>query len=57
MYQAGRPDETSSRRTAVRRAGPMALAAIVVAVAALLLGTARAPSSAATVDFAKDLLA
>jgi carboxyl-terminal processing protease len=30
----------------------MALAAIVVAVAALLLGTARAPSSAATVDFA-----
>jgi carboxyl-terminal processing protease len=30
----------------------MALAAIVVAVATLLLGTARAPSSAATVDFA-----
>jgi carboxyl-terminal processing protease len=30
----------------------MALAAVVVAIAALLLGTARAPSSAATVDFA-----
>jgi carboxyl-terminal processing protease len=30
----------------------MALAAVVVALAALLLGTARAPSSAATVDFA-----
>jgi carboxyl-terminal processing protease len=30
----------------------MALAAVVVAVATLLLGTARAPSSAATVDFA-----
>ncbi len=30
----------------------MALAAVVVAVAALLLGTARAPSSAATTDFA-----
>ena len=30
----------------------MALAAIVVALATLLLGTARAPSSAATVDFA-----
>jgi carboxyl-terminal processing protease len=52
VYQAGRPDETSSRRTALRRAGPMALAAVVVAIAALLLGTARAPSSAATVDFA-----
>jgi carboxyl-terminal processing protease len=36
----------------VRRAGPMALAAVVVAVAMLLLGTARAPSAAATVDFA-----
>ena len=52
MYQAGRQDETGSRRTGVRRAGPMALAAMVVAIAALLLGTARAPSSAATVDFA-----
>lgn len=30
----------------------MALAAVVVAIATLLLGTARAPSSAATVDFA-----
>ena len=30
----------------------MALAAVVVALATLLLGTARAPSSAATVDFA-----
>jgi carboxyl-terminal processing protease len=30
----------------------MALAAVVVAIAALLLGTARVPSSAATVDFA-----
>jgi len=30
----------------------MALAAVVVAIAMLLLGTARAPSSAATVDFA-----
>ena len=52
MYQAGRPDESKSRRTAVRRAGPLALAAVVVAIAALLLGTARVPSSAATVDFA-----
>lgn len=52
MYQAGRPDETSPRHAAVRRAGPLALAAIIVAVATLLLGTARAPSSAATVDFA-----
>jgi carboxyl-terminal processing protease len=30
----------------------MALAAVVVALAALLLGTARAPTSAATIDFA-----
>jgi carboxyl-terminal processing protease len=52
VYQAGHPDETSTRRTAVRRAGPVALAAVVVALATLLLGTARAPSSAATVDFA-----
>jgi len=52
VYQAGHPDESKSRRTAVRRAGPLALAALVVAIAALLLGTARVPSSAATVDFA-----
>ena len=36
----------------MRRVGPMALAAVVVAVALLLLGTARAPSAATTVDFA-----
>ena len=52
MYQAGRTDETGTRRTRLRRAGPMALAAVVVALATLLLGTARAPSTAATVDFA-----
>jgi len=52
VYQAGRTEETNPRRKAVRSAGPMALAAVVVALAALLLGTARAPSSAATVDFA-----
>src|SRR5512145_711396 len=39
----------------MRRAGPMALAAVVVALATLLLGTAQAPSAAAgaaTTDFA-----
>jgi len=52
VYQAGRPDETGTQRTAMRRVGPMALAAVVVALATLLLGTARAPSAATTVDFA-----
>ena len=40
----------AARSTAVRRAGPMALAAVVVALATLLLGTARAPSAAAGRD-------
>jgi carboxyl-terminal processing protease len=40
------------RREALRRAGPMVLAAVVVAVATLLLGTAQTPSTASTVDFA-----
>jgi carboxyl-terminal processing protease len=36
----------------MRRVGPLALAAIVVALAALLLGTARVPSAAAAAEFA-----
>ncbi len=52
MYQADHPDETGSQRSAMRRVGPLALAAIVVALATLLLGTARVPSAAAAVDFA-----
>ncbi len=52
MYQADRPDETGSQRSAMRRVGPLALAAIVVALATLLLGTARVPSAAAAVEFA-----
>ena len=36
----------------MRRVGPLALAAIVVALATLLLGTARVPSAAAAVEFA-----
>jgi carboxyl-terminal processing protease len=41
-----------TRRTALHRAGPMALAFTVVAIATLLLGTARAPTAAATLDLA-----
>jgi len=55
VYQAGRKDETAARSKALRKAGPMALAAVVVALATLLLGTAQAPSAAAgaaTMDFA-----
>ena len=55
MYQAGRKDETATSSKALRKAGPMALAAVVVALATLLLGTAQAPSAAAgaaTTDFA-----
>jgi len=55
VYQAGHQDETTTRRRAWSRAGTTALAAAVVAVGLLLLGTARAPSStagAATRDFA-----
>jgi len=48
VYQSVHRVETSKRGTAVRRAGPMALAMVVVALATLLLGTARAPSTAAT---------
>ena len=48
MYQSVRRVETSKRSSAVRRAGPTALAVVVVALATLLLGTARAPSTAAT---------
>ena len=40
MYQADRSDETGSQRSAMRRVGPLALAAIVVALATLLLGPA-----------------
>ena len=47
MYQAGRKDETAARSKAFRKAGPIALAAVVVALATLLLGTAQAPSAAA----------
>ena len=52
MYQADRSDETGSQRSAMRRVGPVALATIVVALATLLLGTARVPSAAAAVEFA-----
>ena len=55
MYQAGRKDETRAARRAWGRAGTTLLAAAVVAIGTLLLGTAKAPSSAAgaaTVDFA-----
>jgi carboxyl-terminal processing protease len=55
VYQAGRHDETAARSRLLRRAGPMALAAIVVAIAMLLLGTAQAPSAVAgatTTEFA-----
>jgi carboxyl-terminal processing protease len=52
VYQADRPGESSSQPSAMRRVGPLALAAIVVALAALLLGTARVPSAAAAVEFA-----
>jgi len=52
VYQADRPDETGSQRSAMRRVGPLALAAIVVALATLLLGTARVPSAAAAAEFA-----
>jgi len=52
VYQADRPDETGPQRSDMRRAGPLALAVIVVALATLLLGTARVPSAAAAVDFA-----
>ena len=52
MYQADRSDETGSQRSAMRRVGPVALATIVVAMATLLLGTARVPSAAAAVEFA-----
>jgi carboxyl-terminal processing protease len=48
VYQSGQTVETRKRGTAMRRKGPMALAVVVVAVATLLLGTARAPSTAAT---------
>jgi carboxyl-terminal processing protease len=51
VYQSGRTNETGKRRDALRRSGPMVLAAAVVAVATLLLGTAQAPSTAATVEF------
>ncbi len=55
MYQAGRQDETRTPRRAWGRTGTTVLAALIVAIGTLLLGTARAPSSsagAATVDFA-----
>jgi len=52
VYQADRSDETGSQRSAMRRVGPVALATIVVALATLLLGTARVPSAAAAVEFA-----
>ena len=52
MYQSGRSDEKGTGRAALRRLGPLALAVVVVAFATLLLGTAQAPSTAATVDFA-----
>ncbi len=43
MYQAGRKDETAARSKSLRKVGPMVLAAVVVALATLLLGTAQAP--------------
>jgi carboxyl-terminal processing protease len=52
VYQAGSDERSDVRGAVPRRTGPMALAAVVVALATLLLGTARAPSSAATVEFA-----
>ena len=48
MYQARREDETSQSRPGWRRRGTTALAVIVVAACALLLGTARAPSQVAS---------
>lgn len=55
MYQAGSKDEMRTTGRGWGRAGATALAALIVAVGTLLLGTAQAPSSAAgaaTVDFA-----
>jgi carboxyl-terminal processing protease len=47
VYQAGQKEETSRGRRSWRRGGATALAAVVVATCALLLGTARAPSQVA----------
>ncbi len=52
MYQSGRANDSSTRRGPWRRAAPVLLAILVVASATLLLGTARAPSTAATLELA-----
>jgi carboxyl-terminal processing protease len=52
VYQPVRGTESGARPSALRRAWPVAVAGAVIGVAALLLGTARTPTTAATVDFA-----
>jgi carboxyl-terminal processing protease len=48
VYQAGHQDETTARPRTWSRAGTTALAAVIVAMCTLLLGTAKAPSSTAS---------